>query len=137
MVDRGKKKIIFTILFVLLMLVEVVIALYVHDSFIRPYMGDVLVVVVLYAGIRIIVPEKFRLLPLYVFIFASMFEVLQYFNIVDVIGLSNNRFMRVLIGSVFDIRDVICYGVGCILIGICQWIVHLNRRKKTTNEDVG
>ena len=53
-------------------LIEVLIAIYVHDAFVRPYIGDVLVVVVIYTFIRIFVPERCKLLPLYVFIFAAL-----------------------------------------------------------------
>ena len=42
-------------------------------------------------------------------------EVLQYFRIVELLGFSDNRFLSILIGSVFDVKDVVCYGVGCVL----------------------
>lgn len=100
----------------LLLLIEVLIALYVHDSFIRPYMGDVLAVIAVYTFIRIFIPEKIRILPLFVFIFAFGVELLQYFDLVSKLGLENNTFLRILLGSVFDIKDIICYAVGCIIL---------------------
>lgn len=112
-----KKRIAYAVTTLLLLIVEVLIALYVHDSFIRPYVGDVLVVIVIYTFIRIFIPEGCRLLPLYVFIFAAGVETLQLFHIVDILGLGGNRFFRVLIGSVFDIADVLCYAVGCLVLG--------------------
>lgn len=117
------KKMAYAIATVILLVVEVLIALYVHDKFIRPYIGDVLVVIVIYTFVRIFVPEKIRLLPLYIFIFAAGVEILQLFHIVEVLGLENNRFMRILIGSVFDMADIICYGIGCIVLGIYEWCV--------------
>lgn len=119
---RKKLKIKYTITFALLLLIEVLIALYVNDSFVRPYIGDVLVVMVLYCFIRIFIPEKCSLLPLYIFIFSAGVEVLQYFNLVQVLGLENNRFLSVLIGSVFDIKDIGCYGLGCLLLGVIESI---------------
>lgn len=112
-----KKRIAYAITTFLLLIVEVLIALYVHDSFIRPYVGDVLVVIVIYAFIRISIPEGYRFLPLYVFIFAASVEILQLLHIVDILGLGDNRFFRVLIGSVFDIKDVLCYAIGCLILG--------------------
>ena len=50
------------------------------------------------------------------FIFAASVEILQLFHIVDILGLGDNRFFRVLIGSVFDIKDVLCYAVGCLIL---------------------
>lgn len=104
------------VIFLLLLAVEVLIALYVHDDFIRPYIGDVLVVIVIYCFIRIWMPEKCRLLPLYVFLFAAGVEGLQYFHFVSVLGLEDNVFLRVLIGSVFDWKDILCYAAGCFVI---------------------
>lgn len=115
-----KKRITYIILTILLLAIEVFIALFVHDRFIRPYVGDVLVVIVLYTFIRIFVPERIKMLPVYLFGFAVLVELAQYFRIVERLGLEDNRFFSVLIGSVFDIKDVICYAVGTILIVIGQ-----------------
>lgn len=118
-----KKRKMYIIATILLLIVEVLIALYVNDAFVRPYVGDVLVVVVIYTFVRCLIPEKIRLLPLYIFLFAAGVEMLQYFQIVKWLGLENNRFFATLIGTVFDLKDVICYAVGCIVLGIYEFIV--------------
>lgn len=115
-----KKRILYLIVTLALLFVEVMIALFVHDSFIRPYVGDMLVVIVVYTFVRIWIPKKCRLLPLYVFVFAVLVEVLQYFNIVRLLGLSGSRFFRVLIGGTFDLKDIACYGVGCVVLGVYE-----------------
>lgn len=112
---------------VVLLLIEVLIALFVHDNFIRPYVGDMLVVIVVYTFVRIFIVQKCNILPLYVFVFAASVEILQYFELVKRLGLSDNRFLRVLIGSVFDIKDIICYGIGCIILGGYEY--YLYKRK--------
>lgn len=119
-----KQRIYYMIATIILLIMEVLIALYVHDDFIRPYIGDVLVVVVIYTFIRIWIPERFHLLPLYIFLFATGVEILQYFNLVEVLKLENHTFMRILLGSVFDVKDIICYGTGCILLGIYETCWH-------------
>lgn len=113
-----KKRILYAVTTLLLLFIEVIIALYVHDDFIRPYIGDVLVVIVIYTFIRIIVPEKCKLLPLYIFILATGVELLQLANIVEILGVEDNRFLKILIGSVFDIKDIVCYAVGCVILCI-------------------
>lgn len=105
----------YLISFVVILLVEVFIALFVRDNFIRPYIGDVLVIVVLYTFIRSFI-SKVKFLPIYIFIFAFFIEILQYFNIVNILGFQNNKFMRILIGSTFDVKDIICYFIGMLLI---------------------
>ena len=121
-----KKRLFYGISAIILIAVEVLIALFEHDSFIRPYCGDILVVVVVYCLVRIIVPENCKLLPLYVFFFAALVEILQFFHIVDLLGLGKITFFRILIGGTFDFRDLLCYVAGCVLLG--AWEAWNSRR---------
>ncbi len=114
------KRIFYLIIFILLIVVETLIALYVHDDFIRPYIGDIIVVIVLYSFVRIFIPEKCNLLPFYIFIFSVAVEVMQYFKIINILGLQNNNFARVIIGSVFDLKDIACYGIGSLILGLYE-----------------
>lgn len=114
------KRLCYVITTLVLLVIEVLIALFVHDNFVRPYIGDVLVVIVIYTFVRIFIPEKCRLLPLWIFVFAVFVEVLQLFGIVRLLGLSNNRFMSVLIGGTFDWKDVACYAVGCGVLALYE-----------------
>ena len=117
-----KKRILYAVATLFLLLIEVIIALYVHDDFIRPYVGDVLVVIVIYTFIRIIVPEKCKLIPLFLFVFAAGVELLQLANIVEILGVEDNKFLKILIGSVFDIKDIVCYAVGCVILCMYEWV---------------
>lgn len=115
-----KKRIGYTLATVLIFIIELLIALFVRDKFIRPYVGDMLVVVLIYTCVRVIFPERPRLLPLYVFLFAAGVEALQGIRIVELLGLQDNRFFSVLIGTTFDVKDIVCYGVGCVLCGVWE-----------------
>lgn len=85
--EKNKLRIRYDIAFIILLFIEVLIALFVHDKFIRPYVGDALVVIVLYCAVRVIISKKFRMLSLYIFIFAAGVEFLQYFHLVQVLSL--------------------------------------------------
>ena len=124
-----RKRVYYGIATLILLLLEIVIALFVHDDFIRPYVGDMIVVIVIYTFVRIWLPEKVRLLPMYIFIFAVFVELLQYFRTVEILGLQDNRFLRILIGSVFDIKDIACYLVGCILLAVFEVVLEMVKRK--------
>ena len=115
-----KKRIGYLMATVLIFIIELLIALFVRDRFIRPYVGDMLVVVLIYTCVRVIFPERPRLLPLYVFLFAALVEGLQGIRIVELLGLQDNRFFSVLIGTTFDVKDIVCYGVGCVLCGVWE-----------------
>lgn len=118
----GKKRMAYGMATIAIFIIELLIALFVHDRLVRPYVGDVLVVVLLYTFVRIFLPEGVRLLPLYIFLFAAGVEVLQYFRIAEVLGLSDNRILSVVIGSVFDVKDIICYGVGCGILFVYEFM---------------
>lgn len=124
---RSRKRLFYAIVFFLLLFIEVLIALFVHDRFVRPYVGDMIVVVVVYCFVRIVIPERFRLMPLWVFLFAVCVEVLQYFRIVEVLGVENNAFLRTLIGTSFAWEDILCYAVGCVILA--AWEVYLWKKK--------
>lgn len=111
-----KKRIIYFLIFLLFLTIEILIALFVHDRFVRPYIGDVLVVVVLYFLVRVLLPEGYIWLPVFLFVFATGVEFMQYLNLVEMLGLSDNKIMRILLGSVFDVKDIVCYGVGCAVL---------------------
>lgn len=116
-----KKKAFYLIAAIIIFLIEVFIALFVRDRFIRPYVGDMLVVILIYTVLRVIIPEKPRLLPLYVFLFAALVEGLQAINVVEVLGLQDSRFFSVLIGTTFDWKDIACYAAGCVLLGLWEY----------------
>ncbi len=96
----------------LLLATEIAIALFVHDALIRPFVGDVLVVVLIYCFLRI-----FFCVPAWgVLLFACLIEVGQYFDYVRLLGLENNRVLSVMLGRTFSWDDFLAYFVGFLLI---------------------
>lgn len=118
-----RQRIIYAVITILLIAVEVIIALYVHDRFVRPYLGDVIVVIVLYSLVRIVFPTGKRHLSVCIFLFAAGVEILQAINPLEMLGLGDNRFLSVLCGSVCDPADIVCYAIGCFL----TWLWDMKR----------
>lgn len=108
-------RVVYAVSFAVILIIEILIALFVRDSFIRPYGGDILVTILICCLMRMIFLDKIPLLPLWVFLFAVLVEVLQYFDIVSLLGLGDIKFFVVLIGNSFSFVDIICYAVGCVL----------------------
>ena len=73
-----------------------------------------------YCLVRTVWPEGIRLLPLYVFLFAAGVEGSQYFHLAAVLGADRMPFLGVLLGGTFDWADLVCYGVGCLLLWMWQ-----------------
>ena len=111
-----KRRTVYAVLFGLLLATEIYIALFVRDSFVRPYVGDMLVTLLIGAFCRIFFPERPRLLAVYVFLFAALVEVGQYFDFVALLGLADNRFFSILLGRSFSWLDLLCYAVGCLAL---------------------
>ena len=127
--EKAKARLLYGGMFMLLVGIEVLIALFVHDHFVRPYIGDVLVMGVLYCFVRILFPTGLRLLPLFLFFFAAAVEVAQYFDYVRLLGLSDSRFFRILLGTSFAWCDMFCHAAGSLLCVAGEWLLRRATRK--------
>lgn len=97
--------------------VEVLIALYIKDSFIRPYVGDVLVVILLYCFVRSFLRLPVQMLAAGVLLFAFVVEFLQYFNTIEKLGLKESEIARIVMGTSFAWLDLLAYVIGiCIVL---------------------
>ena len=110
-------------LFLILLLIEIFIGLFIHDNFIRPYVGDVLVVLVMYYFVKALKPNC-KCLPIYVFLIALFTEILQYFKIVEVLNIKN-KVISIILGSTADVWDIVCYMAGTIIL-LCIENKHRN-----------
>ncbi|MCO6163116.1 DUF2809 domain-containing protein [Flavobacterium sp. NRK F7] len=101
---------------ILLFLIEVGIALYIHDDFIRPYIGDVLVVLLLYCCMQSFFTFSVKATAIFVLLFSFTIEFLQYIHIVEKLSLQKYAIARTVLGTSFSWIDLLCYTIGVILI---------------------
>lgn len=113
---------------ILIFTIEVFIALFVRDNFVRPYLGDVLVVILIYCFIRSFLSLPVITVTIFVLVFASTIEFLQYLNIVKKLGLENSTVARTVIGTLFSWIDLLAYIAGIAIV----LIVEKYRLKKNT-----
>lgn len=103
------------VLAVVVFVMEVIIATQLpHMSWIRAYLGDVLVVVLIYAAARSVLRVNDYLLLLVVFVFACCIEFAQYFRLAERLGFVRGDVMYTVIGNTFSWGDIACYAVGCM-----------------------
>jgi hypothetical protein len=102
---------------IVLFLVEVLIAKYLHDRIIRPYIGDMLVAILIYAFVKSFLDTPVLPTALAVLAFAFLTETLQYFRIVHRLGLQDSKLARIIIGTSFEWADLLVYviGIGIVL----------------------
>lgn len=101
---------------VFIFVIEVAIALWVHDRLIRPFIGDALVVVLLFFMCKTVIKASDHLIILCVLAFSFAIEVGQYFNLAKLLGLADNKIAKTVIGSTFDYNDLVAYTMGAAIL---------------------
>lgn len=100
---------------VFLFLIEVAIAYFLSTGFIRHFVGDALVVILIFTFVKTFFKVDNFKLALGVLAFSFCVEIAQYFNIVDLLGLGKNRLARIVIGTTFTWSDLLAYTIGCVV----------------------
>ncbi len=108
------------VLAALLFITEALIALYLHDAWMRPYGGDYLVVILLYC-----IAKSFFNTPAlptagYVLVVAYVIEISQYFHFINLIGLQNSHLARILLGTSFSFTDILMYTLGILTVIVME-----------------
>lgn len=109
----ARKRLWFLTVTLALLGVEIYIGVCVHGGFVRSYLGDTLVVMLLWAAVRIAYPKGLPWLSGAVFVFACLVEVSQIIPLCDLLGIRNNL-IRVLMGTSFAWWDIAAYAAGCL-----------------------
>ncbi|WP_417427957.1 DUF2809 domain-containing protein [Halpernia sp.] len=109
------------LLTILIFLAEILIATtFKNVVFLRSYFGDVLVVILIYTFILSFFKLQKTKLIFWIFIFACLIEFLQYLHFVELLGLEKNQLAITVLGNSFSWIDILCYGVGCIIVYILE-----------------
>ncbi|MDN5287214.1 MAG: hypothetical protein JWR38_3488 [Mucilaginibacter sp.] len=118
----------------LLLLTELIIGTYVHDSFLRPYGGDFLIVILLYCFVKSFFYTPPIKTAACVLLFAYIIEALQYYHLTQLLGLQHSRAAAMLLGNSFSWMDILCYTLGIALVMIIekQRIMHIAHSSKIT-----
>lgn len=109
---------------ILIFLIEVLIATVLKNQFfIRAYLGDVIVVMLLYTFVKsFLLIEDNRTLVLGIFIFSCLTEFAQFFHIAEKLGFQPGSLMYIVIGNSFSWIDIGCYAAGCVILYVLQLI---------------
>lgn len=123
------RRLIFGILSVILLGIEVLIGLFAH-GWVRSYLGDVLVVILLYTIVRTIVLRKGKwfVIPTAILVFSFIVEFLQLWGFCDRFGITN-EFLRIIIGTGFSWVDIACYCIGIIPCYVSEYLLSRRSRK--------
>lgn len=109
------------LIFLGLLIVEILIALFVTNPVFRGTVGDVLVVILIYCFIQAFFDWDKKKTLIGVGIFALLVEISQAFDLVEKLGLQDNRFFSTIIGTTFDMNDIWAYLVGCTVVYLLEF----------------
>jgi Protein of unknown function (DUF2809) len=107
---------------ILLLAVEIFIAKYIEDDIVRPYIGDMLVVVLIYCFVKSFIATKIIPIAIAVLFFSYFIEALQYVKIVNILGLQEYKLARIIIGTSFSWVDILMYTIGIIIVLVVEKI---------------
>ncbi len=104
------------IAFILFLIIEVLIALFLKGGFIRHTVGDFLVVMLLYHFFKSFFKESSLTIAVFVLCIAYIVEFLHCTSFLHNIGLRHNKWANLIFGNSFSIQDLIAYTLGIIVV---------------------
>jgi hypothetical protein len=89
----------------------------VHDAFIRPSVGDFLVVIWLYCSFKSFLNTRVLATALVTLLIAYPIEVSQYFHLIYDMVWGDSHLARAILGTTFQWSDLLMYtlGIGLVL----------------------
>ena len=107
------------------MSIEIFIAAFVTDGFIRSIFGDFLVVMLIYSFVKTFIDWKPINVALGVLLFAFSVEFLQYINVLEFLNLQNNHLANLILGNTFQSSDLAAYTLGIIVVLIIEYKIKM------------
>lgn len=105
-----------------LFITEFLIARFINGGFIRNVLGDYLVVFLIYYFLLSFYKwQKFKL-AVFVLLVAYLIEILQYVQILKILGIPKSTLTDMILGSSFDWLDMLAYTLAFLSLVLMQRI---------------
>lgn len=109
---------------VFILTIEVCIALFVRDAFIRPYFGDYLATILVYTTLRAFLSISVRKALFFSIVISYAVEFFQSVNGLKTLGWNTNELLNTVAGSTFDWGDMIAYTVGVMTVYLFEFKIN-------------
>lgn len=109
---------------VIIFIVEFMIATkFKHYHFLRGFVGDYLVVILLYTILQAIKPLKPVVAGIMIFLFSVGVEFMQMINPAKLLGFAKGSAGEIIIGSTFSVEDIIMYFCGTVTVVVIDLVI--------------
>ena len=105
-----------------LFITEFLIARFIDGGFIRNVLGDYLVVFLIYYFLLSFYKWQKIKLAVFVLLVAYLIEILQYVQILKILGIPKSTFTDMILGSSFDWLDMLAYTLAFLSLVLMQII---------------
>jgi len=113
-----------------LLAVEIVIALFIRDSFVRPVLGDVLAVMLVYCALLAVIELRRPIAACIAFLVGVVVEIMQLIDALTLLGLQDNPLARIVLGTTFTWEDIVAYVIGAIIaLGADAYVTERHARR--------
>jgi Protein of unknown function (DUF2809) len=101
---------------VILFAIEILIAVFVHDSFVRPFFGDFLVVIFIFYFFKSFTKISDWNIAWISLATSYLIEYFQYLNILKMLELNQNKLAVIIMGNSFAWEDMVAYTLGILAV---------------------
>ena len=117
------KRAIYLLIFLFLLGVEIAIATYLKTGFIRAYLGDLLVVILLYCLLMSTLKPSVKTGLILTLAIAFAIELLQLVNLTKFFPQEYKQLATLVLGSHFSWLDLLMYVLGIVVAGITELVL--------------
>ena len=101
--------------FLLVLVCEIAIAIFYIHRFVRGFLGDILVIPLLYFLLRAFFTITHKSSIYIVLGIAFIIEILQLFNLAEELKIQS-KLLKIILGNTFDWKDLLAYTLGAAII---------------------
>ena len=99
-----------------ILLVEIIIALFVNDQFIRPIFGDYLASILVFYLLATFVKIDLNKIAILSLLISYTIEFLQLLHILELLHLDKIKILNILLGNSFSWTDMLAYTLGIMTV---------------------
>ena len=101
-----------------ILIIEITIAVFINDQFIRPIFGDYLASVLVFYLLATFLKTDLNKIAIMSLLTSYTIEFLQYINILELLHLDKIKILNILLGNSFSWTDMLAYTLGIMTVAL-------------------